>query len=157
MLSLQKGPECVCCSEQALRAHRIVHRWVAVLRMCRKRCTCHVPAAQVLIPAQEILLLFTAPFPSPYTLDLLHKKRTCSVLETPGNVVFAVLRACSRCVPTSGWGPETEVSRSNQGLFWLLWWLFNLGLACSSLCLKLTLSSFKFSSKFGFTFCNSGS
>lgn len=152
MLNLQKWAACVFCSVQPLRAHRTVH---GVLRMCRKHCTCPVPAAQALAPLQEILLLFPSPFPSPYTLDLLHKHRTCySVLETPWQ---CWLKTCSMCKPTSGWGLKcsslTRVLSDCSGYF-LIWdflahhcvwsWPLNLSSFLVNSVLWVYLSQFRF-------------
>lgn len=115
-----------CAGSTALATYLLPRR----SHLCRKSCFCS-----------------HSPFPK-YSLDLLHKYRTCSVLETPWQCWFAVLKACSMCIPSSSWGLETEVFKSDQDPFWLLWWLLNLWLACSSLCLKLTPASFEFSNKF---------
>lgn len=56
-----------------------------VLRVCRKHCACCIMCCPcVLTFAVNSSPLFTSPFPSPYTLDILHECRTCSVSEMPG-------------------------------------------------------------------------
>ena len=108
-------------------------------------CMC---CPRVVTFAVSSLPLFTSPFPSPCTWDLLHECRTYSVSEMPWQCWICCAQSPQRVRSASDWELWTEVCKSGQGPFWLLWCLVNLGLTHSPQCLKLTPSSFKFSSEF---------
>lgn len=123
--------------------------WCAavVLRACRKHCACCITCCPcVLTFAVNSSPLFTSPFPSPYTLDILHESRTCSVSEMPWQCWICCTQSPQH-VHTNFWLGTMDRSMQVQ-TGWLLWCLVNLGVTHSPQCLKLTPSSFKFSSKF---------